>query len=585
MTEPAALLAALDGPAAVLDAAGGVDCANSAWRALPAAAHAAAVGGEAGWRSAPLPGGGRLLTAVDPRVARRGRMLATLSHEIRTPLNGVLGMAGLLAGTELDVTQRAYLAALRDSGEHLLALVGDVLDHARLDAGRVELEVAPTEPERLLQGVCELLSPRAHAAGVEIAWATDPAAPPPRVLADDGRLRQILFNLAGNSVKLTRQGGVLLSAAARPAGAGRVRLRLSVRDTGPGLSPEAQARVWDEFEQDEAGARAGGAGLGLAIVRRLSDALGGRLGLESAPGRGALFWFEADFPLADAPAAQDGAAGEPAAGDPAARALAEKRVAVVSPSAVVRGAAALLIESCGGRAEPANSLSVLGPGPHDAVLVDAAGRDPPPPPAGGRAYVLLAPEERDRIEPARAAGYAGYLIKPLRRSSVAARLGADRTVGSGRVQAAGPVAALDERGHDDRVLPARGLRVLLAEDNPVNALLARALLQREGCEVERAGSGEEALAALDRAAYDLVLMDVRMPGLDGLAATVALRARGVTTPVVALTANAFAEDRRACLDAGMDDFLTKPLDSNALRAALARWGGGGRASGGPRRAG
>jgi CheY-like chemotaxis protein len=200
---------------------------------------------------------------------------------------------------------------------------------------------------------------------------------------------------------------------------------------------------------------------------------------------------------------------------------------------------------------------------------------PPPPPVGTPAIVLLAPECRDRIETFRAAGYAGYLIKPLRRASLAARvlaaLGQDGAPPPPFADA--NADAHHERADDERASdqPARGLRVLLTEDNPINALLARALLTREGCAVDRASTGEEALAALERAPYDVVLMDMRMPGMDGLAATRALRRRGDRTPVIALTANGFEDDRRACFDAGMDDFLTKPLDPKALQAALARW--------------
>ena len=178
--------------------------------------------------------------AAEIRLKAREQVLALLSHEMRTPLNGVLGMAGLLAATDLDATQKAYLAALRDSGEHLLGLVNDVLDLAKLESGRLDLEPVETDVERLLQGVCELLSPRAYEAGSEIAWAA--AARIPAIMADDGRLRQILFNLAGNAVKLTHSGGVLLAAETVTAGAGRTRLRFRVKDTGPGLAPEWPAR-------------------------------------------------------------------------------------------------------------------------------------------------------------------------------------------------------------------------------------------------------------------------------------------------------------------------------------------------------
>ncbi len=552
MLDAARLLAALDAPAAVLDGAGAAVLANAAFGALEPGARAEAAEGRGdGWRLSPLGDGLRLVMGADPRLAQRARVLATLSHEVRTPLNGVLGMAGLLQRTPLDATQAAYLQALRESGEHLLSLVEEVLDYAKLDAGRVELEPAPTDVEHLLQTVCELLSPRAHAEGLEIAWAAEGRVPP-RIVADDGRLRQILFNLAGNAVKLTRAGGVLLSAACADAPGGRVRLRFSVRDTGPGLDAAAQARVWEEFEQADAGARAGGAGLGLAIVRRLADAFGGRLGVESRPGEGALFWFEAEFETAGR--------GEAATG-----ALPGVTVAVASPSPVVVAAAALQVEAEGGRVVRAEAAGPTD-APVDVWLVDAAGAAPPPP-RGAPALLLLAAEERDRIGEAREAGYAGYLVKPLRRASVAARV---RAVLAGAAPAA-PRAILAE---DERTAAAaaQGARVLLAEDNAVNALLARALLAREGCVVERVGTGEEALEAARRAPFDLILMDLRMPGGGGLAATAALRKAGVRAPVVALTANAFADDRRACLDAGMDDFLVKPLDPAALRAVLARWG-------------
>jgi hypothetical protein len=231
-------------------------------------------------------------------------VLALLSHEMRTPLNGVLGMAGLLAATKLDATQQAYLSALRESGELLLGLVNDILDLAKLDSRPLELEPVDTDVERLLQGVCELLSPRAQSAGIEIAWSTVGVLP--RLRADDGRLRQILFNLAGNAIKLTQTGGVLVTAAkakAAPAD-GALRVRFSVKDTGPGVAAESQTRIFEAFEQTEAGARAGGAGLGLAIVKRLAAAFGGELGLTSPPGEGAEFWFEADFALAEVEAGQ-----------------------------------------------------------------------------------------------------------------------------------------------------------------------------------------------------------------------------------------------------------------------------------------
>ena len=565
MFDVLALLQALDRPAAVIQD-DDVVVGNEAFQALPAAVQARAVSaaeGE-GWSSQVSPTGGRLVWAADgaaePRLLARERVLATLSHEIRTPLNGVLGMAALLTDTRLDATQTSYLSALRESGEHLLGLVNDVLDLAKLDAGKLQLEPVETDLERLLQGVSELLSPRAYAAGIEIAWAADRDLP--RVLADDGRLKQILFNLAGNAVKMTEKGGVLLRAERRPAPNGLVGVRLSVCDTGPGLSAQAQRSVFEEFVQTEAGARAGGAGLGLAIVSRLAEAFGGDLGVESTPGQGATFWFEAGF--------------APAAPLCPSKPLNEVDVAIVSASSTVREAAVRQVVASGGRAQVFPTMAAAAKkAPAKAILLvdpDARGRRRIVlPPEGRQALVLVAPEARGLIPRYRAAGYAGYLIKPLRRASVAERVLA--ALNRARAGLGAPsISVLDD---DERAVPTgrAGTRVLLAEDNAVNALLARALLNHAGCSVDRVSSGEEALAALDTAPYDIVLMDVRMPVMDGLTATRRLRARGVVTPIVALTADAFEEDRRACLEAGMNDFLTKPLESGALRAALARWTG------------
>ena len=560
MTDALRLLDALDRPAALVDEAGNVR-GNAAFYALPPADRAGALARPAsrGWRSATIGGGERLVSPTSEaadRLMAQERFLATLSHEIRTPLNGVLGMAGLLERTRLDATQKDYLGALRASGEHLLGLVNDVLDFAKLDAGRVELELAPTDVERLLQGVCELLSPRAFSAGIEIAWAADAAIPP--ILADDGRLRQILFNLAGNAVKMTKAGGVLLTVEPRPTPDDALRLRFCVRDTGPGLAREAQGRVFEEFVQTEDGVRAGGTGLGLAIVKRLVAAMNGRVGVDSEPGCGAAFWFEASF----------GAAG-------AAEALGELAgltVAAVSASSIVRDAAVRQIRACGGTAlvyptlaeaearAPAGVVLLVDPSETGRGRLHAA-------PRSHAALVLLAPEARSRIARYRAAGYAGYLIKPLRRSSLAARVLAVLSERGAAAPARRPAA------EDERAAPvgACGARVLLAEDNPVNAMLAKALLGREGCSVERVATGEEALAALAAAPFDVILMDMRMPVMDGLEATRRLRAAGNRTPVVALTANAFDDDRRACIEAGMDDFLTKPIEPAALRAALTRW--------------
>jgi CheY-like chemotaxis protein len=309
--------------------------------------------------------------------------------------------------------------------------------------------------------------------------------------------------------------------------------------------------------------RAGGAGLGLAIVKRLAEAFDGQVGVDSRANEGAAFWFDADFEVAP-----------PALDEQADQDLSGFKVAIVSCSTIVREAAAIQIKACGGQAVAADSISQVEHQACDAVLVDSDPTLSPeqcPLPAHAPAIVLLTPEARDRIDAYRAAGFAGYLIKPLRRASLAARVlavQAERPDATPYPAGLAPTASDDERAGPDMT---DGLRVLLAEDNPVNALLAKALLTRAGCSVDRVANGQEALEALVAAPYDVVLMDMRMPVMDGLTATKALRARGDGTPVIALTANAFEDDRRACLDAGMNDFLTKPMDDKALRHALAKW--------------
>lgn len=475
--------------------------------------------------------------------------LASLSHEFRTPLNGVLGMARLLDGTRLTAEQRAYVAALRESGEHLLGLVNDVLDFAKLGAGRIDLHPSTFEVEGLLRSVCELMSPRAREKGVEIAWAAPAGIG--QALADEGRLKQILLNFAGNAIKFTPAGGGVLVTVAEQGEA----LRFTVDDTGPGVTEAAREKIFEAFEQADPfhDVQLGGAGLGLAIARKLAAAMDGTVGVGVAPGGGASFWFEATFPrLAVTPERQ----------------LAGLKVAVVSPNPIVREAASLQVAAGGAEVFAAAEVEPAARAKPDVLLLDhalaAPGRSVRKP-AHRTAIVLLAPEDRGRIPGYRAAGFSGYLIKPLRRGSVVERI----------LAAAGTEALRPEAPEDDRVAPAAapGARVLLVEDNPINALLARTLLTREGCTVDQAGGGEEALAALSVGHYDLILMDMRMPGLSGLETTERLRARGVKTPVVALTANAFEDDRRACLAAGMDDFLVKPLTPDALRDALARWRG------------
>jgi len=508
------------------------------------------------WVERILPDGAHLAVARD--VTRHARaaedamrakttLFATLTHELRTPLNGVLGMAGLLELSKLEPNAREYVAAIKQSGELLLDLITEILDYSRMEAGHVALENAPFDPEATMQDVAELLSPKAHAKGLEIAVAVR-ADSPQRVIGDDGRLRQILFNLAGNAVKFTETGGVTIDMAPRPAG----RIRFSVRDTGPGVAPEKQALIFEEFAQADAGVarRHGGAGLGLAIVKKLARAMGGEAGLVSRPGFGASFWVELPLERAEAEAPP--------------LALHGVRIAIVGGAQVLAQALRVMIASLGAEAverdaQPDVILYNWRDGA-DAAEVAQLKRS-------ARAVIALLPQERrETIEACRAAGFVHYTLKPVRRRSLVERV----RLALGESQAA-PAALTFSPDAPPSALA--GLRVLLAEDNPINALLARTLLARAGCIVTAVQDGEEAVAASIAGAFDLILLDIRMPRLDGLEAAQRIRAgRGPNAgaPIVALTADTGGNERVQALKAGMDDFLTKPIDAQRLLAVAER---------------
>ena len=485
----------------------------------------------------------------EERLKAREDFFKLMSHEIRTPLNGVMGMLSLLSRTSLTPDQNSYIATARESGEHLLTLVNDLLDYARIDAGRIELESGEVRLEPLLQNVAELLSPRAHANGIEIAWSLDPQLD--HIQADEGRLRQILFNLAGNAIKFTVEGGVLIHVGLTSDG----QIRFSVRDSGPGIPPEARERIFEEYGQVDPthATRYGGAGLGLVVVKKLVHAMNGTLELDSEMGKGSTFTFAFRAPYG----------------------LRSQRpwphhpqvVTLVSHNDILATSAASHLSACDCRLCSVQHLDDC----HDAkaiVLCDRSALDGPSPAPTPRSLILLSPEERDEIEQWRDHGWAGYLIKPLRRASLFERLEALHDVH--------PATPAKPRPRDDERIvreAAPDKVVLLVEDNPVNALLAQILLQREGCRVERAASGEEAIDILKNRKFDLIFMDLGLPGLDGLGATREVRRLGIATPVIALTANAYEEDRRACLQAGMNDFLTKPIELVALKHRLQTWTG------------
>ncbi len=498
----------------------------------------------------------------------KAEFLANMSHEIRTPINGVLGMTGLLLETTLTPEQREFAEATERSAQTLLMLVNDILDVSKIEAGSLTLEEVPLDLRLVVDDVGELLAPQAVAKGIELGihYAPDVER---YVIGDPGRIRQIITNLAGNAVKFTSEGHVLISVDATPEG----RVRLSVQDTGTGIPAHAVDRIFDKFEQADLSTtrKHGGTGLGLAISRELTSLMGGDIGVESEVGKGSTFWTTLDLeadPNAPSDELQGAATGH--------------RFLVVSPSSFVSCLAVDQLELLGAEAvaessrqaaERAAIVAAQDGQPYRAVLVDSAlGLEDCA--ALARAVRAAAGEATSVVRltpghlPDRNAenGFDFDLPKPLleRRWAEALR----------RLGIHGSPEAAEEEASAQAAMLASG-RVLLVEDNRVNRMIATSLLDKMGVTAAVAENGQEAVDAVASEAWDLILMDCQMPVMDGYDATRAIRElekeRGGHVPIVALTASARESDKRKCLESGMDGFLSKPLTIDELRTAVVEW--------------
>ncbi len=545
------------------------------WVGERAAALRSETAGLLDWNESLRPDGilvlvGRPLSA-QPRSPGDGeaklRFLATMSHEMRTPLNGILGMSGLLLDCELEPSQRTYVDAIHESGSTLLTLINDILDYSKIAAEKLEIDAAPVSLRALVQGVAELLSPRATQKGIEIASFVAPAVPA-SVLGDEMRLRQILLNLAGNAVKFTERGGVCIEVHHVEAqSGGACRFRIDVRDTGVGIDERDLALIFDEFSQAESGRerRFEGTGLGLAIVRRLVEAMGGEVRVESRLGQGSVFSVVLSLPIDNAeteslPPLRD----------------AQATVLVATRSQTIQRFLKLQLQASGAvhvieAGSALQATATLAKNPKAILVCDldiAVEGGQRLTQGAGAAYVMLTPATRGRIDGFKRMGFGGYLMKPIRAATLIAVLNetADQQ----------PQRRRQDRAIDAAPSPV-SLKILVAEDNKINALLIRSLIERRGHRAEVAENGNHVIEAISAAAYDLILMDMHMPTLDGVAATRKVRALGgpaSETPIIALTASSEAKDRQRCLDAGMDDFITKPIDPEELDAALDRWRNG-----------
>lgn len=494
----------------------------------------------------------------------KSRFLANVSHEVRTPLNGILGMAELLAGTPLSAEQDTYVAAIRTSGGALASLVDEILDFSKIEAGKIEIAAEPFDPVQLVEGVAELLAPRAQGKDLEIA-ATFAADVPRRLVGDAVRLRQILLNLAGNAVKFTERGG--LGIAVTVAGDGR--LRFDVSDTGPGVPAERRAAIFEDFEQADGSTtrRHEGTGLGLAISKRLAERMDGSLTLsEGGGGIGSCFTVLLPLPAVE-PRGQPSPTPVPrtaliVADSPFEAPFLARRLieagSVATLLSDVDAACAVLAR------QPAPDLLVV-----DCALGEAATRrlgDAARAADVGRTLVLFSPYERRAFGQATARGFDGWLVKPVRQRSLFAAMVGRRPERSRAPSHAAPP-------------PGIATSVLLAEDNAINALLATRHLQKLGASVVHAADGLAAVtlaeAAMERGVpFDAILLDIRMPEIDGLEAARRIRlaeaARGARPALlVALTADLLDAERRSGARSLLDAFLAKPITFERLAEALA----------------